>query len=258
MSSDDNNRRRNLGTAAGFLAAGAVAGGVLAGTLTAGAASPTPSPSSTEAPSGTAGAPAQGGHGYGAPRLALSGTVTGVNADSNGTTGTVSINTSSGTKTYTVNSNSDIDKSGESQLSKLVAGDKVTFSVSGTAIDILRAGDEALNAPAGRGGRHGAPGGGPGHGLPLSGTVTAVEPDGNGTTGSVTIKTPSGTKTYTVNSNSDVDKNGESQLSKLVVGDAVTFSVNGTTIDKLHAGDDAKDAPTGPPPAAPSSSSTNA
>jgi hypothetical protein len=244
MSPDNNNRRRNIGTAAGLLAAGAVAGGVLAGTLSAGAASPSPTPSSNGAPSGPAGAPADGDHGRGGPRLALSGTVTGVNADGNGTTGTVSINTSSGTHTYTVNGNSDIDKNGESQLSKLAAGDKVTFSVSGTAIDILHAGNESLNAPAGHDGHRG--GGGHGHGLPLSGTVTAVNPDSNGTTGSVTIKTPSGSKTYVVDNNSDVDKNGESKLSKLSVGDAVTFSLSGTTIDRLHAGDEAKDAPAPP------------
>jgi hypothetical protein len=61
----------------------------------------------------------------------------------------------------------------------------------------------------------------------------------------VTIKTATGTTTYTVNGNSDIDidKNGESQLSKLVAGDAVRFSLDGTTIDKLHAGDEAKDAP---------------
>ena len=59
-----------------------------------------------------------------------------------------------------------------------------------------------------------------------------------------------------VDGNSDVDKNGESQLSKLVVGDKVTFSLNGTTIDKLHAGDEAKNMPARPTPS--SSSSTNA
>ncbi|MDT0264092.1 hypothetical protein [Jatrophihabitans lederbergiae] len=78
-----------------------------------------------------------------------------------------------------------------------------------------------------------------------SGTVSAVG------TNSVTIKTTAGTTTYGVTSTSDIDKNGEAQLSNLAVGDAVTFNtqtVNGTTIiDKLHAGDEAKDRPAGPP-----------
>jgi hypothetical protein len=85
--------------------------------------------------------------------------------------------------------------------------------------------------------RHGG-----GHGLNLSGTVTAV---GSST---VTIKTASGTTTYKVDSNSDIDKNGESSLSKLVVGDVVTFSVDSsatTTIDKLHTGNEALNKPTG-------------
>ena len=81
-----------------------------------------------------------------------------------------------------------------------------------------------------------------------SGTVTAVG------SSSVTIKTSTGTKTYAVTSASDIDKNGEAQLSNLVVGDAVTFNVmpnSATTIDKLHAGDEAKDRPAGPPAGAP-------
>jgi hypothetical protein len=88
-----------------------------------------------------------------------------------------------------------------------------------------------------------------GHGLDLTGTVTAVGRD------SVTIKTPSGTTTYTVDSTSDIDKNGEAQLPSLATGDAVRYSVrNGTTtIDKLHAGDESKNFPGGGPD--PSSSS---
>ena len=81
-----------------------------------------------------------------------------------------------------------------------------------------------------------------GHGLGLSGTVTAVG------SGNVTIKTATGsTITYTVNSSSDFDKNGEAQLSSLVAGDAVRYSVNSgtTTIDKLHAGNEAQDMPSG-------------
>lgn len=80
-----------------------------------------------------------------------------------------------------------------------------------------------------------------GFGLDLTGTVTSVG------TSTVTIKTSSGAiKTYTVNASSDIDKNGEAQLSSLAVGDTVRYSVRtGTsTIDKLHAGDEAKDAPT--------------
>lgn len=86
--------------------------------------------------------------------------------------------------------------------------------------------------------------GGRGHALDLSGTVTAV---GSGT---VTIKTTAGTTEYTVTSSSDIDKNGEATLAALAVGDAVTFSVEDTNakqIDKLHAGDEAKDIPAGAP-----------
>jgi hypothetical protein len=85
----------------------------------------------------------------------------------------------------------------------------------------------------------GGPGGG-GHALSLSGTVTSVGAS------SVTIKTSSGTTIYTVTSSSDIDKNGEASLKSLVVGDAVRFSVassNAKQIDKLHAGDEAKDMP---------------
>ena len=92
------------------------------------------------------------------------------------------------------------------------------------------------------------PAGGGYHVPGMSGTVTAVG------SSSVTIKTSSGTTTYAVTSASDIDKNGEAQLSNLVVGDAVTFNVmptSSTTIDKLHAGDEAKDRPAGPPPGAP-------
>ena len=90
-----------------------------------------------------------------------------------------------------------------------------------------------------------------GHALGLSGTVTAV---GSGT---VTIKPATGsTITYTVNSASDFDKNGEAQPSSLAVGDAVRYSVNSgtTTIDKLHAGNEAQDMPSGASATAPGSS----
>jgi hypothetical protein len=85
--------------------------------------------------------------------------------------------------------------------------------------------------------RHGG-----GHGLDLSGTVTSVGPS------TVTIKTSSGTTAYKVDANSDIDKNGESSLSKLAVGDAVTFSVDSsasTTIDKLHTGTESLNMPHG-------------
>jgi len=74
--------------------------------------------------------------------------------------------------------------------------------------------------------------------LNLSGTVTAVG------SSSVTIKTGSGTTTYQVDANSDIDKNGEAQLSSLKVGDAVRFSVRGgNVIGILHAGNEALDRP---------------
>lgn len=87
----------------------------------------------------------------------------------------------------------------------------------------------------------------PYRGLPDSGTVSAVG------SSSVTI---SGT-TYAVTSNSDIDKNGEASLSSLAVGDKVTFSTDSSTstptIDRLHAGDESLDRPTGPPAGAPGS-----
>lgn len=72
--------------------------------------------------------------------------------------------------------------------------------------------------------------------------------------GSVTIKTATGTTEYAVPGDSDIDKNGEATLSDLVVGDAVTFSTttttdSTTTVDKLHAGNEALNKPSGPPPA---------
>jgi hypothetical protein len=144
-----------------FAAAGLVAGVVIAGTLAAQAATSTPSPSTSSGTSSgsTAEDPHPGdngadgvpesqehhgrgdGHGHG---LDLSGTVTAVGANS------VTIKTSAGTTTYAVTSTSDIDKSGEAELSDLVVGDKVTFSVDGTnskQIDKLHAGDETKNFP---------------------------------------------------------------------------------------------------------------
>ena len=104
---------------------------------------------------------------------------------------------------------------------------------------------EAQEHHGGPGGT-GGPGGPGGHGgvLNLSGTVTAVGPS------TVTIKTSSGTTAYSVIAGSDIDKNGEAALSNLAAGDAVTFSVsasNAKQIDKLHAGNEAKDMPQGGP-----------
>jgi hypothetical protein len=76
----------------------------------------------------------------------------------------------------------------------------------------------------------------------------------------VDIRTSSGTTTYAVTSSSDIDKNGEATVSDLAVGDAVTFSTvttNGTTaIDRLHAGNEAQNAPQRDPGHALSSSGT--
>ncbi|GAC1610498.1 MAG: hypothetical protein NVS3B26_17580 [Mycobacteriales bacterium] len=100
--------------------------------------------------------------------------------------------------------------------------------------------------PGGNGG-DGVPEGqehlGVGRGLDLSGAVTAVG------AGTVTIRSSAGTPTtYAVTSHSDIDKNGEAALKDLAPGDAVTFSTDGAatrTIDRLHAGDATKDAPSG-------------
>lgn len=84
----------------------------------------------------------------------------------------------------------------------------------------------------------------PSSGLPKSGTVTAVGSD------SVTID---GTA-YAVTASSDIDKNGEATLADLTVGDKVTFSTMSSastpTIDKLHAGNESLDRPSGAPPGA--------
>ena len=72
-----------------------------------------------------------------------------------------------------------------------------------------------------------------------AGTVTAVG------TNSVDIKTAAGTKTYAVDADSDIDKNGEAKVSDLKAGDAVHFAVRpgSSTIAVLHAGDEAKNMP---------------
>jgi hypothetical protein len=227
-------RRKGMLRAAGVLGVGAAAGGVLALGLNANA-----SPSNTaQAAGGQYGSPESGqrgpadGRGPGF-RLPLSGTVTAVGPSS------VTIKTSSGTTEYAVDSKSEIRKDDQTALSALKVGDAVHFSTVTTngkaTIDKLAAGDFRRGPGA--------------HGLPLTGTVTAVG------TSSVTIKTSSGTTEYAVDSKSDIDKNGEAKLSDLKVGDAVRFgtvTTNGKiTIDKLHSGDEAKNRPQGAPPGGP-------
>ncbi len=226
--------RRLWAKKAGLVGGGLLVGGILAGTVSATAASNS-SPSTTPS-AGTSTQQEGYGAGHRGMALGLSGTVTAVSSNS------VTIKTASGAKTYGVTSTSDIDKNGEATLSKLAVGDAVRFSTTtsgGTTIDKLHAGDEARDMPQGfHGGRMG-------HRLGQSGTVTAVD----GT--SVTIKTASGTTKYAVSSASDIDKNGEAAVKDLVVGDAVRFSTTTTsgtaTIDKLHAGDEAKNMPQGMP-----------
>jgi hypothetical protein len=109
-----------------------------------------------------------------------------------------------------------------------------TLSAGAATPSTSPSGTSSTEAPDGHGG------GGGGHALDLTGTVTAVG------SSSLTIKTSTGsTVTYKVTSSSDIDKNGEAQLSSLATGDAVRYSVvsGTTTIDKLHAGDEAKDMP---------------
>ncbi|MDQ1731755.1 MAG: hypothetical protein QOK10_1914 [Pseudonocardiales bacterium] len=143
-------RNRGMLAAAGLLGAGLVAGAVIGVTTLSNAATPSTSSSSSPSSAPTAGASPRhdGGHG-----LDLSGTVTAVGSSS------VTIKTASGTTTYKVTSNSDIDKNGESSLSKLVVGDVVRFSVDSSAtttIDKLHTGNESLNMPT----DHGGPAGG--------------------------------------------------------------------------------------------------
>jgi hypothetical protein len=130
-----------------------------------------------------------------------------------------------------------------------VTAASVSASAATTAATVTSASSPSATPPFAPGFQHnGAMAGLPGHpgtfGLGLTGTVTSVG------TSSVTIKTSSGAiKTYKVDASSDIDKNGEAQLSSLAAGDAVRYSLlRGTnTIDKLHAGSEAKDAPSRPP-----------
>jgi hypothetical protein len=92
--------------------------------------------------------------------------------------------------------------------------------------------------------RGGGPDGRAHFGATQAGTVTAVGAK------SVTIKGNGAAKTYAVDANSDIDKNGEAKLSDLKAGDAVRFALRpGTsTIAVLHSGDEARDRPGGPCP----------
>ena len=110
------------------------------------------------------------------------------------------------------------------------------------------AGPSGEGGPSGAGGPSGTGGPGPGaprfgmhHPLPLSGTVAAVG------SASVSITVNGATKTYAVDSRSDIDKSGEAKLSDLRVGDAVRFALrpDGKTIAVLHAGDESKNMPAG-------------
>lgn len=126
-------------------------------------------------------------------------------------------------------------------------------SSSGSSAEDPHPGDNGADGTPEAQEHHG--GGGGGFELSLTGTVTAVG------SSSVTIKTTQGTTQYAVTSTSDIDKNGEAKLSDLKVGDVVKFSVaqsNAKQIDKLHAGDEAKNMPqrgTAPAPAPSSSAS---
>jgi ABC-type phosphate transport system substrate-binding protein len=134
-------RRRGVVVGAGLVGAGVVAGAIVGGTVLSNAATGSPTPGSSSSASQP-----QDRHDPGDRGLPLSGTVTAVGSS------TVTIKTSTGSTTYQVDSNSDIDKNGEAQLSSLKPGDQVRFSVtSGNVIDILHAGDEALDRPPGPG-----------------------------------------------------------------------------------------------------------
>jgi hypothetical protein len=136
-------RKRGIIAAAGLLGAGAVAGAVIGTTVLSNAATTTSSSTAASTSTSEANEPHGGGHG-----LDLSGTVTAVGSS------TVTIKTTAGTTSYTVDANSDIDKNGESSLTKLAVGDPVRFSVdssAGTTIDKLHTGTESLNKPTGGG-----------------------------------------------------------------------------------------------------------
>lgn len=130
---------------------------------------------------------------------------------------------------------------GSGLVSGAILGSTLTAGAS-SASSVLTASSTGSSSSGGSGGSGTSSQPPAYHGLPNSGTVTAVG------SSSVTIDG----KTYAVTSNSDIDKNGEATLSQLAVGDAVTFSTDPSastpTIDKLHAGNESLDRPTGPPP----------
>jgi hypothetical protein len=131
----------------------------------------------------------------------------------------------------------------------LIAGAAIAGTMTAGAADLTGSSSEATAGqygPPGAQENDGAPGSQEARAaaLGLSGTVTAVGAD------TVSIKTSAGATTvYKVDNTSDIDKNGEATLGDLVAGDAVRYSVRPgtTTIDKLHAGDESKDLPSGPP-----------
>jgi hypothetical protein len=113
----------------------------------------------------------------------------------------------------------------------------VTFGASASSPS---AGTSGPASYAATGPDRSGPDGRPHHlGALQSGTVTAVGAK------SVSIKGSGAAKSYAVDANSDIDKNGEAKLSDLKAGDAVMFAVRpGTsTIAVLHAGDEAKNRP---------------
>jgi len=114
----------------------------------------------------------------------------------------------------------------------------VTFGASASSPSAGPSGPASYAANGQGPGGYAGPDGhrGPGRfGRLQAGSVTSVGAK------SVTIKSTAGTKTYAVDADSDIDKNGEAKLSDLKAGDAVHFAVRpGTsTIAVLHAGDEA-------------------
>jgi hypothetical protein len=190
------------------------------------------------------------------------------------TTGsTVTVKTSGGsTATYTVNSTSEIVRNGQSAtLADVKVGDPVLVHVYPSSsgqllVERLLAGTSASApgpgalVPRGYGPQGGGPGGIAGE-QHVQGTVTA-------TTGStVTVKTSGGsTATYTVNSTSEIVRNGQSAtLADVKVGDPVLVHVYPSSsgqllVERLFAGSSASGPGGGgfgpPPDGAPGGSGT--
>lgn len=175
--------RKSWVGAASLLGAGVIVGVIVTGAVSANAATtPTPgSSSSTLQDEGGSENPTGGGNGpHRGGELKLNGTVTAVGS------GSVTIKTSSGAATYTVDADSDIDKNGEATLADLAVGDKVRFSVTGTTIDVLHAGNESADRPGGgcdgggKGGNSGSGGSSQGQGSdssPEAATPTPSTPN---------------------------------------------------------------------------------